>query len=510
MSVHAESSDRYAAAVLDPTLTDLRPSSGVEVIAETRVAISQDSTVSRLSENAAAWLVMATLAWAQFPLGSNRPWSWSLLVLLIAVAWVVWLPRALSEPRALWTAMRPILIPGALLVLVVVWAAIQTVPWTPELLHNGIWQIVPGGAHGAISVNPYETATEAMKLGSYGLAGALAFALARRHEVAHRVFLCVVVVGFFYAAYGLYLVAIGSSQLYVLTSGYSPYGKAVAGGFVSKNSFATFDALSLVVCAALIAERAGKTIQVSRGPRHCATSLVQFLLGRSAFLMIAAAVMFLALVLADSRAGMLAGLSGLSVLFAFAVVLARKRRGARWAMAGGLAALAGLALVFVLSGDTLAARFNLLVETRSGEELRPVMWGAALQSISAHPWTGTGLGTFSDVYPLYADRFVPYVVDRAHSDYLELALGLGIPVATLCLGALAWLVLQCVVGASRRRRRRIYAVAAVAAATVVAVHSLVDFSLQMPAVSLLFAIVLGVGVAQAMPSHALSSDEARV
>jgi len=47
-----------------------------------------------------------------------------------------------------------------------------------------------------------------------------------------------------------------------------------------------------------------------------------------------------------------------------------------------------------------------------------------------------------------------------------------------------------------RQRNRLYPIAAVGATVLVAVHSSVDFSLQMPAVALLYATFLGLGVAQ--------------
>ena len=444
---------------------------------------------------------MATLLWSQFPLGSDRPWSWSLLVLLIAASWLVWLPSALIEPRRVARAARLLLLPGLLFGAVLVWAAVQTVGWSPSTLHNGLWQIAPGHAAGAVSVNPYETATEAMKLGAYVVAGALAVFLSRRHETAHRLYLCIVAGAFFFAVYGLYLSAVGSSQSWLLTGVVSPYGRAVSGGFVSKNSFATFDAVAIIACAPLIAHEGAKRLLIGRGLRRFVASLVEFLSGKGALPVIAFIVMFVALLLSDSRGGLLACLAGLFVLFALGVVVARRRRAGRIALAAGLVALGAMAVVFMLSGDSLAQRFDLLVETRGGLELRPVMWSAALQAIAAHPYAGSGLGTFRDVYPLFADRFIPFIVNRVHSDYLELALGLGIPAAAAWVAALLFLVGRCVAGVVQRHRRRMYAAAAIGAAAVVGVHSLIDFSLQMPAVSLLFATVLGIGVAQSMPSE---------
>jgi len=463
---------------------------------------SKGASALKISESASAWLLIGTLAWAQFPLGSNRPWSWSLLVLLISAAWLLWLPRAISAPQKLWRHARPVLVPAGILVLVLIWAALQTVPWSPASLHNGIWQILPRSvaSQGAISVNPYESATEAMKLASFVLAGALTYFLSRREERARRFYLAIVAIGFFYAAYGLYLVAVGSSQLHVLTGNVSPYGAAVSGGFVSRNSFATFDSMTLVVCASLIADNSARTVSISRGLRRFLQTLVTFLIGGGAVLIVAASVMFAALLLSDSRAGVIACFAGLLLLFGLALVVSRRRGLARAGIVAGLCALSVLSLIFLLSGDTIAARFDQLVETRGSEELRPVMWGAALHAIEANPGAGSGLGTFHDVYPLYADRFVPYEVDRVHSDYLEFALGLGIPMAALWIIALAALVIRCGVGVLKRRRRQFYPLAAIGAAAVIAVHSLFDFSLQMPAVALLFAVVLGAGSAQAAPT----------
>src|SRR5258707_188278 len=58
------------------------------------------SSIFRLSEITAFWLLIAILAWAPFPLGSNRPWSWSVLMLLIALAWGAWALSVWSSAAA--------------------------------------------------------------------------------------------------------------------------------------------------------------------------------------------------------------------------------------------------------------------------------------------------------------------------------------------------------------------------------------------------------------------------
>jgi hypothetical protein len=105
------------------------------------------------------------------------------------------------------------------------------------------------------------------------------------------------------------------------------------------------------------------------------------------------------------------------------------------------------------------------------------------------------------------------VFDRAHDDYLEAAFDLGIPAAILLVLTIGYLGLQGALGVFRRRRDAAYPALAAAATALVAVHSLVDFSLQMPAVSAAYAFLLGLGHAQAWsrrqdPAQPLHVDEA--
>jgi O-antigen ligase len=159
-------------------------------------------------------------------------------------------------------------------------------------------------------------------------------------------------------------------------------------------------------------------------------------------------------------------------------------------------AISGL---FILNGGTVGARFDNLIETAGVTDFRPVMWQAAQHAIVDHPLTGIGLGAYHDAYLLYADKFAPYIVDRAHNDYLELTAGLGIPAALTWIFAFLLMVYRCAAGALRRRRRRIYSVTAVSAATLVGFHSIFDFSLQIPAVSIIFAVLMGIGIGQSQP-----------
>jgi O-antigen ligase len=169
---------------------------------------------------------------------------------------------------------------------------------------------------------------------------------------------------------------------------------------------------------------------------------------------------------------------------------------------GTAAVVALLPLLFlvIFNGETLNERVSLLLDSGTTDAVRLTLWAAAEHMIADAPWLGLGLGTFQDAYPLYATQVLPFVMDKAHCDYLEFAAGIGLPAAIAWWLAIMWLVVVCLRGVRSRHRDRLYPLIGIAATILVAVHSSVDFSLQLPAVALLYATLLGLGVAQAFPS----------
>ncbi len=463
------------------------------------------SPLAALSERLALWLLMAIVAWVQFPLGSNRPWSWSLLVLLIALDWLIWMPAGLADFRTVARAARRAALPGLLFLAVLLWIWVQSAAFTPSAWHNPVWRMVGHGlgraTAGAISIDPYVTVTELMKLASYIAIGWLACVLSTRYENARRLFIAVFAVGVAYAVYGIALSALDTSQVTIFEGLPPPYGRDVSGGLVAKNSFATFTGIVFLAGLTLLVEAGRHEIVAVRGWRTHARTLIQFVLGRGVVWLVGSLILLGALVASDSRAGLIATFIGLFAVFGLTLIVSARKQELKWTLTGGAAAAAAILALFLINGHNVQSRFENLIETAGAGELRPVMWGVAIRALADHPLTGTGLGTYGDAYTVYADSFAPYVVDRAHNDYLEFAMGVGIPAACLWMAALTMLTAQCAWGALRRHRRRIYAMTAFGASALVGFHSIFDFSLQMPAVAVLYAVVLGIGIAQSYPSR---------
>lgn len=123
---------------------------------------------------------------------------------------------------------------------------------------------------------------------------------------------------------------------------------------------------------------------------------------------------------------------------------------------------------------------------------------STLGMIRDHPWLGTGLGTFAWSYPAYRSSELTSwgIWDRAHSTPLEIASDMGLPLAAVVITGWAAAFAVLVFGLRTRNRDQIIMVAALATSGLGILHSLIDFSLQIPGFSLVVFSLLGAGLAQ--------------
>ena len=130
-----------------------------------------------------------------------------------------------------------------------------------------------------------------------------------------------------------------------------------------------------------------------------------------------------------------------------------------------------------------------------------------LRSILDAPLLGYGYGTFYDVFPMFRDQSTETrgIWEFAHNTYLEIFQGLGLLFGSALLVCVVLLVSKCFKGAIARDESMVPSVAA-AVACLVGIHALADFSLQLQAVTLTFAAILGVGVAQSKSSKLALND----
>ncbi|HTM52140.1 MAG TPA: O-antigen ligase family protein [Bryobacteraceae bacterium] len=183
----------------------------------------------------------------------------------------------------------------------------------------------------------------------------------------------------------------------------------------------------------------------------------------------AGAVLYASVIVSASRAGAL-----LATLEIAAIVFRVWRRGRTRAVA----ALAGLAILFttIAGWDLLSTRLH----RDESFDVRRDFLAASLAMIRDRPRMGSGLGTWSSVYPGYAVHDNGLLANQAHSDWAQWTAEGGVPFL-LCMLSIAVISL-------RRALRAPWAIGVVA----VFAHSLVDYPLQRPALAGFFFVILAV------------------
>jgi O-antigen ligase len=115
------------------------------------------------------------------------------------------------------------------------------------------------------------------------------------------------------------------------------------------------------------------------------------------------------------------------------------------------------------------------------------IWGATSRLIKDHPYFGVGLGAYQYAYTRYDPSSGAQRVEQSHNDYLQIVADAGL---TGGLMALVFMILLFVRGflaaQTRDRRRRAITLGALAGCFAIAVHSFVDFNLQITANAQLF------------------------
>lgn len=375
------------------------------------------------------------------------------------------------------------------------WVLIQLLPITPQAWHHPLWTeagtALGTELAGSISLTPGAGFVALMRLFTYGAVFWLALQWGRDRKRARQILGAVILAGTLYAIYGLVIHFAGLRMiLWVDVS----HMQNLSGTFVNRNNFATYLGLALLAVVGLYLAGLHNALDSGRRGRDRLIHLVQQAAVRSAPQLACLLTLLVALLLTNSRAGVTSTLIGLLTMLLLYGPLLRIYRAGYLATAGTV--LFAAVAVFMLSGDGFLTR---LLATDLEREQRLMVYEQTWRAISDAPWTGFGAGGFEQVFPIYADlRLSSY--DKAHNDWLETVFNLGWPAALLWFAVLVGLALRCLMGIFRRQRDQVYPLVGFCACLLVALHATVDFSLQIPAVAITFAALLGVGVAQSWSS----------
>ena len=221
-------------------------------------------------------------------------------------------------------------------------------------------------------------------------------------------------------------------------------------------------------------------------------SLTRFALAACAAWSLSVAI-FVAILYSLSRAGFLAGLA--SLFLVGILCLPRHFRAGKFRVRslGTLALLAVGAFLFFSPGPLIERFAQMFSLGKMGAEGRPFIWKQTVSLISEFRWAGCGLGGFEATFVKHQITDRQFTVQFAHNDYLQYLAELGFLGFTIFAAAVISLLIPVFRGLKEPTigDRRLLAVGCVGGLAAMALHSMVDFNMYIPANAMTLAWIAG-------------------
>jgi O-antigen ligase len=351
-----------------------------------------------------------------------------------------------------------------------------------------------------ISLNPHKTRIELIKLIAYfGIFFYIVNHIRSRANI-NLVLYSIILAGLMESAYGMY--AMFTDPPRVMWLEYPMVATRLTGSYLDPNHLAGFLEMALMIALGYSFTFGRSRTRKKHGSRRpWYKDLPGFMMraqkyNKMSLIFYSMGILLVALFLTASRGGMLGFFVGLGVFLAFSAQ--------RLKLGGLLFVLAFIVSILFLYGsgigkdkiDWVTHRYELLLETGLSENaVRKNVYLTAIPIVEEFPLVGTGLGTFSDIYPKYQPQFIEQFLEHTHNDWLELVIETGF---------IGFLILVCGLVAYFYHFIRIWlkrddsfpvgiGLGVMGATASISFHGLVDFNFHIPANAFLYVVILGIG-----------------
>jgi O-antigen ligase len=408
-------------------------------------------------------LLVTALA-APLPFGAVQSWAWNALLIAALGLLITW-AAATKGDRVLRVYWTPLYLLGALFLLA------------------GIAQYF-----GHLTLDSYATREALLgfttQLVFFFLAGQVV-ARAGKRTLA-RFGSVVLIYAFLLSLFAIVQLLAGNGLIYWTVK--PRWGSLIVGPYVNHNHYAGLMELLVPISVAYVLSR----------PKDYPGKL---LLGFGAMLPLAS------LLMSGSRGGLVSLLAETAILIW--VVLCGAPRLRRRSLAVTIAAgVIAVDLLFLwVAPEWIVQRLESTTKVVSSQELvlgdRLNVSKDSLRAFHDHPWLGTGLGTFAEVFPQYQSFPSDLQYDHAHDDYAEVLAEMGVAGGALIVLALFFGFRAAFRDLKTRLAQEsgwIQAGATIGCCGLL-VHSFVDFNLHIPANAMWFALSLAIATSRHSDYH---------
>jgi putative inorganic carbon (hco3(-)) transporter len=330
-----------------------------------------------------------------------------------------------------------------------------------------------------LSLDPFITFSKFLEYASYFM-----IFLVVVNTIKTRRHLQVILVAFFVSAvfqgvYGLYEFLSGNQQIFSYSKKFNL--DCVTGTFINRNHFAAYLELSMPLLLALVVGRiqrlklfGGKILVRIAHALETEGSKILLLL----FLV---TLVVVALVFSLSRSGItFAILSAMVFFFLYYRANNQLSRKVYWI----ITAAAVIAVSVWIGLDPILERFFRITDQFSDKEARLSLWKNTFNIFLHFPVAGTGAGTFKEVFPMFRTFPTHLSFNEAHNDYLQLLSETGILLVLLLITFFSSMFRR-LRKVTKQRFDRIVVIQIGCFCSILSLglHSLTDFSFQIPAVA---------------------------
>ncbi|MCE5303382.1 MAG: O-antigen ligase family protein [Planctomycetaceae bacterium] len=350
-----------------------------------------------------------------------------------------------------------------------------------------LWNSSPDGLGPwpCLSLTPFETRTGLVLFLDYGLLFVVASQRATRLEDVERFLRWIAMAAVGMAVFGLVQLAASNGKFFWFYE--HPFSNTVGaanGSFSNRNHFAHFLALGI---GPLIWWLQDLSAHATKPTNQFARAEAPTFSWKPFLWTAALGLVLLAGLLSLSRGGVVSLFAAAAVCTA--VCYRVSALSGRFLVGLTVAALAVGGVLTVGGFDQVGHRMDDLwgesLDRLDHGDARRTIWANAIKAASDEPLLGTGVGSFSNVYPMYDGSLPDEGVECTHAEngYLQKAAETGLVGLGLTLIGLGTAVAWCLRGmaASQPTRRQLCAAAILAGLTAATVHSFVDFVWYVPA-----------------------------
>jgi O-antigen ligase len=428
------------------------------------------------------WLTITIVCLMPLAFGSFHPFMWALGATLIGLCCLAYVITNHMAGHAFRVPLATIALPAQLFAVFCAVLVLQVIPFGAFAIPT---PVDLGLAAPQISLVPGTTIMALFAYLSYGMVFWMMLQVGANDQRRQTLFNAILLAIVAYAALGLLTLQLNDTLLGIPKW---DYDGSATGPFVNRNSFATFLAFGAVLTVANITG-----LLKRRQERHVDDGRVPFNSSMLALNGVAYAFLAVTIIATQSRMGLAVATLG-SLIVAIPAIPGSERIKRLALLALLIATLLIVALTFY--GGGLMERLGSLDHDA---EVRGDLYVQVLRLIADRPFIGFGAGSFNLSFPLVHTLPVSpdLVWSRAHNSYLTLWAEMGLiagSIPMLILGLLGFRMLRALLSGRAETQANLVGLAILAVA---AVHSLVDFSLEIHGNAMVFMAILGLAYSSA-------------